>query len=84
MENISKQHEKWMFETFGEKRYAGAVQDVCARLEEFNDTEAIALLEVAKASINLRNVFFRSDKPIKNYRSEDISGEVSDGGAHQA
>ena len=83
MENGAKKHERWAFETFGEKRYSLAIGDVCARLCEFSDAEAIAILEAAKASIGLRRVFFRGDNPVKHYGCEKVLGEVSNSGIHQ-
>jgi hypothetical protein len=65
------------FEASEEKAYSRAVREIVVRLDEFTESEAVALLESAKASISLRRLWrVIGNQAVKQNRSEQILGEI--------
>ena len=59
------------FEASEEKRYTRTIREMVARLDGFNDDEAIALLESAKALIALRKIWrLTGNESVKDHGRE--------------
>lgn len=77
VENLNKL-ERETFESFGEKGYGRVIRDIVVGLDEFGESEAIAILESAQALIALRRAWRGRNQLIKQNRGEQVSREISD------
>jgi hypothetical protein len=82
---ISHRLTRETFEASEEKHYNRVIHAIVISLDAFTEQEALAVLDAAKASISLRRLWrIIGNQAAKQYRGEQIFGEVGDGHLGQA